>query len=225
MSTITTRAARSRRSPRALGATYHCDAVDDLAKLAPDIVIECTGVPAVIAALLPQVAPDGVDLPHRRRRARTAAEFDIGLFNRNMVLNNGTVFGTVNANLRHYQMAADALARADRAWLVTADHAPRAARALCRGVRAPQGRHQGRDRVRVHEPDASRIEDYALIGDCESAALVGARRLDRLAVLAALRFRCLLRGAARRRSEHGRFRIAPRGRDHARSRAAIGPTR
>jgi threonine dehydrogenase-like Zn-dependent dehydrogenase len=27
------------------------------------------------------------------------------------------VFGTVNANRRHYKMAADALARADRAWL------------------------------------------------------------------------------------------------------------
>ena len=46
--------------------------------------------------------------------ASRRSEFDIGLFNRNMVLNNGTVFGTVNANLRHYQMAADALARADR---------------------------------------------------------------------------------------------------------------
>ena len=39
-----------------------------LATLAPDIMIECTGVPAVIAALLSHVAPDGVDLPHRRRR-------------------------------------------------------------------------------------------------------------------------------------------------------------
>ena len=42
----------------------------------------------------------------------------------------------------------------------------------------------------------SRIEDYALIGDCQTAALVGARRLDRLAVLAALRLRRLLRRAA-----------------------------
>jgi threonine dehydrogenase-like Zn-dependent dehydrogenase len=33
------------------------------------------------------------------------------------VLNNGTVFGTVNASRRHYDMAAEALARADRAWL------------------------------------------------------------------------------------------------------------
>ena len=100
----------------ALGATYHCNSPEDLGKLAPDIVIECTGAPAVVAALLPQVAPDslicltGVGAPRR-------GDFDIGAFNRNMVLNNGTVFGTVNANLRHYQLAADALARADRAWL------------------------------------------------------------------------------------------------------------
>ena len=34
-----------------------------------------------------------------------------------MVLENRVVFGTVNANLRHYHSAARALARADRAWL------------------------------------------------------------------------------------------------------------
>jgi threonine dehydrogenase-like Zn-dependent dehydrogenase len=34
-----------------------------------------------------------------------------------MVLNNATVFGTVNANRRHYEMAAQALARADETWL------------------------------------------------------------------------------------------------------------
>jgi threonine dehydrogenase-like Zn-dependent dehydrogenase len=100
----------------ALGATYHCESVEALEKLQPDIIIECTGIPSVIAALLPQVAPDalicltGVGASHK-------SEFDIGLFNRNLVLNNGVVFGSVNANLRHYQMAADALARADRSWL------------------------------------------------------------------------------------------------------------
>ena len=35
----------------------------------------------------------------------------------------------------------------------------------------------------------SRIEDYALIGDCQTAALVSKERLDRLALLAPLRFR------------------------------------
>ena len=43
--------------------------------------------------------------------------FDIGVFNRGMVLDNQTVFGSVNANHRHYESAADALAKADRAWL------------------------------------------------------------------------------------------------------------
>ncbi len=44
-------------------------------------------------------------------------DLDIGRFNRRMVLDNNVVFGTVNANRRHYQMAADALARADQRWL------------------------------------------------------------------------------------------------------------
>ena len=34
-----------------------------------------------------------------------------------MVLDNDVVFGSVNANRRHYEMAADALARADKDWL------------------------------------------------------------------------------------------------------------
>jgi hypothetical protein len=34
-----------------------------------------------------------------------------------MVLGNAVVFGTVNANRRHYEAAAATLARADRQWL------------------------------------------------------------------------------------------------------------
>ena len=44
-----------------------------------------------------------------------------------------------------------------------------------------------------------RIEDYALIGDTQTAALVGTRRLDRLAVPAALRLAGVLRRPAGRR--------------------------
>ncbi|HKS65231.1 MAG TPA: glucose 1-dehydrogenase [Xanthobacteraceae bacterium] len=100
----------------ALGATYHCDSVEDLARLNADIVIECTGVPGVIATLLLQVAPDSLICLTGVGSSRRA-EFDIGWFNRNMVLNNGAVFGSVNANLRHYRMAAEALSRADPKWL------------------------------------------------------------------------------------------------------------
>jgi hypothetical protein len=42
---------------------------------------------------------------------------DPGLLNRNMVLNNNVLFGSVNANRRHYELAAAALAQADRDWL------------------------------------------------------------------------------------------------------------
>jgi hypothetical protein len=37
--------------------------------------------------------------------------------NRSIVLENDAVFGSVNANLDHYRLAADALRRADAAWL------------------------------------------------------------------------------------------------------------
>ena len=99
-----------------LRASYHSGDLNALTKLEADIVIECTGAPAVIEALLSHVCPDsviclaGVGPSHR-------AQFNMGQFNRTMVLNNGLVFGTVNANLRHYQMAADALAHADAKWL------------------------------------------------------------------------------------------------------------
>ena len=42
---------------------------------------------------------------------------DIGQINKAMVLNNNVVFGSVNANRRHYDLAAAVLDRADRAWL------------------------------------------------------------------------------------------------------------
>jgi predicted lipid-binding transport protein (Tim44 family) len=42
---------------------------------------------------------------------------DAGAINRDLVLENDVVFGSVNANLRHYEMAASALAAADRGWL------------------------------------------------------------------------------------------------------------
>ena len=42
---------------------------------------------------------------------------DPGLLNRNMVLQNSVLFGSVNANRYHYELAAQALARADPGWL------------------------------------------------------------------------------------------------------------
>jgi hypothetical protein len=42
---------------------------------------------------------------------------DAGSVNREIVLENDAVVGSVNANLRHYEQAATALAAADAAWL------------------------------------------------------------------------------------------------------------
>ena len=42
---------------------------------------------------------------------------DAGLVNRNIVLDNDVVLGSVNAGLRHYEAAVHALAAADPQWL------------------------------------------------------------------------------------------------------------
>jgi hypothetical protein len=42
---------------------------------------------------------------------------DPGLLNRNMVLQNSVLFGSVNANRHHYELAARALAQAEPRWL------------------------------------------------------------------------------------------------------------
>ena len=49
--------------------------------------------------------------------AGEASSVDAGLLNRNMVLQNSVLFGSVNANRQHYEQAAKALARADPGWL------------------------------------------------------------------------------------------------------------
>lgn len=43
--------------------------------------------------------------------------FNVGAFNRGMVLENDVVFGSVNANMRHYSIAAEALEHADIGWI------------------------------------------------------------------------------------------------------------
>jgi len=104
------------RLVESLGATYHSTPVADL-NLAPDVVLEATGVGAVIADVLGNsgrnavVCLAGVSAPGRK------VGLDLGALNREWVLENDAVFGTVNANRRHYEQAAHALASADTEWL------------------------------------------------------------------------------------------------------------
>jgi threonine dehydrogenase-like Zn-dependent dehydrogenase len=101
---------------RDLGGTYHSDA-ESLTRISPDILMECTGVPAVIRDCLGSTAPSGIICLTGVGEPGKIFDLDIGRLNRTMVLANDAVFGTVNANRRHYEMAADALARADKGWL------------------------------------------------------------------------------------------------------------
>jgi threonine dehydrogenase-like Zn-dependent dehydrogenase len=101
---------------RDLGATYHSGAVADAGPDA-DVVIECTGVGQMMLDAMGHTAPGGiVCLTGVSSRGHTLG-VDAGALNRTMVLRNNVVFGSVNANRRHYQSAAVALAAADRAWL------------------------------------------------------------------------------------------------------------
>jgi threonine dehydrogenase-like Zn-dependent dehydrogenase len=99
---------------RDLGATYH---VGDLGSLEPDIVIECTGANSVVLDVIQRVAPDGIVCLAGVSAGGHTVDVDVGALNRGLVLKNDTVFGSVNANRRHYRDAADALAKADKAWL------------------------------------------------------------------------------------------------------------
>ena len=101
-----------------IDATYHHSAMDDvMARVRPDVVIEATGAPALVFGALRGTAPYGITvLTGVSSRGRTI-RVDAGELNRDIVLENDAVVGSVNANLRHYAQAADALARADVDWL------------------------------------------------------------------------------------------------------------
>jgi threonine dehydrogenase-like Zn-dependent dehydrogenase len=99
-----------------LGATYHTGKVAD-AVAAPDIIIECTGVPALVFDAMSNVGPGGVVVLTGVSSGGHIIDVDEGMLNRSMVLENVAVLGSVNANRRHYEAAAEALAKADRSWL------------------------------------------------------------------------------------------------------------
>jgi len=102
---------------RELGGTFHAGDVASIDQLRPDILMECTGSPAIIRAVLGGTAASGITCLVGVTDPGHMLDLDIGKLNRTMVLNNNVIFGTVNANRRHYQMAAEALARADGNWL------------------------------------------------------------------------------------------------------------
>ncbi len=101
---------------RRLGAHYHTGSVAEACD-EPDAIIECTGVSSLVLDAIEHVGPGGVVCLTGVSAAGRAIEVDEGALNRSMVLANESVVGSVNANRRHYEDAAAALAKADRGWL------------------------------------------------------------------------------------------------------------
>jgi threonine dehydrogenase-like Zn-dependent dehydrogenase len=102
----------------ALGATYHAEPMSEVAgRIRPDVIIEATGVSELVWSAISMTAPYGITCLTGVSGAGQTIDVDLGGANRSIVLDNDVVVGSVNANLRHYAAAADALARADKAWL------------------------------------------------------------------------------------------------------------
>jgi threonine dehydrogenase-like Zn-dependent dehydrogenase len=100
----------------AIGGHYHHGAVTDIG-VAPDVAIECTGVGQLIFDVMDTAGSNGVVCLTGVSSGGRELPVDVGLLNRRMVLENDVVFGSVNANRRHYEAGAKALADADRDWL------------------------------------------------------------------------------------------------------------
>jgi threonine dehydrogenase-like Zn-dependent dehydrogenase len=101
---------------RELGGTYHAGGVAELDPPA-DIIVEATGASQVVLDAMSHTGANGVVC----LTGISSGGHDIGLdaadLNRRIVLENDLVFGSVNANKRHYEAAAEALADADNSWL------------------------------------------------------------------------------------------------------------
>jgi threonine dehydrogenase-like Zn-dependent dehydrogenase len=102
----------------ALGAHYHSKGMAEVASTVnPDIIIEATGVPSVVFEAMTGNAAYGVVCLTGVSPVGHKISVDVGTANREMVLENDVVVGSVNANLRHYADAATALAKAEPDWL------------------------------------------------------------------------------------------------------------
>jgi glucose 1-dehydrogenase len=100
----------------ALGATYHTGTIEASVPQ-PDVVIECTGVASLVFDAMEHLGPNGVLCLTGVSSGGHSIDVDAGLLNRSLVLSNQAIAGSVNANRRHYEAAAAALAKADHSWL------------------------------------------------------------------------------------------------------------
>ncbi|UYM06513.1 glucose 1-dehydrogenase [Solicola gregarius] len=99
-----------------LGATFHTGDVHDLG-LEPDVVIECTGHGPLVVDLATVVSPAAVICLTGISSGTRSVPVGADQLNKEMVLENTVVFGSVNASRANFEQAADALSHADVGWL------------------------------------------------------------------------------------------------------------
>jgi len=99
----------------AMGGTYHTGSALDL-NFDPDIIVECTGVGAVIADSIRKIGSGGIICLTGVGSGgiESRAVGDVG---KAAVLKNNLIVGSVNANKRHWYRAGQNLAKSDREWL------------------------------------------------------------------------------------------------------------
>ncbi len=100
----------------ALGARYHAGDAADI-DVDVDVVIECTGLGDVGRSAAQRVVSGGIICLTGIMNVEPHFDVDATTMNRNAVLRNLVLFGTVNAGRRHWEQAVNALASADPAWL------------------------------------------------------------------------------------------------------------
>ena len=101
---------------RALGAHYHAGNAEDVGEDV-DVVIECTGLGSVARSAAQRLVNGGIMCLTGITNRSPELDVDATVMNRNMVLHNHVVVGTVNAGRRHWEQAVTALTAADPAWL------------------------------------------------------------------------------------------------------------
>ena len=99
-----------------LGATYHTASVAD-AGVAPDVIMECTGVGSVISDSIQHVGSGGIVCLTGVGAGGAVGKLPTADAAAAAVLKNNAVVGSVNANKRHWYKGSQVLARADRSWL------------------------------------------------------------------------------------------------------------
>jgi glucose 1-dehydrogenase len=113
---------RNREGPKAdlvrrLGARFVSDLAQIDESMRFDVALECTGAGSLVIEVMRRIGPNGVACLTGVSSGGRMIELNAVSLGREIVLENAAIFGSVNANRRHYERAAQALARADRTWL------------------------------------------------------------------------------------------------------------